>query len=124
MDAPDRPLKAYYASLGFIDHPLLQLDPIPSVLSLRTENGIRTSGGLFSLDGMHPSTIGYGIVAEAFLIEMQKAGVPDADPTRLDWSHIIAQDSLLQSPPVLWDDIVNSAEKHSIFWDAIFKVLS
>jgi GDSL-like Lipase/Acylhydrolase len=124
MDAPDRPLKAYYASLGFIDHPLLQLDPIPSVLSLRTENGIRTSGGLFSLDGMHPSTIGYGIVAEAFLIEMQKSGVPNADPTRLDWSHIIAQDSLFQSPPVLWNDIVNSAEKHSILWDAIFKVLS
>ncbi len=123
-DAPDRPLKAYYASLGFIDHPLLQLDPIPSVLSLRTENGIRTSGGLFSLDGMHPSTIGYGIVAEAFLTEMQKAGVSDADPTRLDWSQIITQDSLLQSPPVLWDDIINNAEKHSIIWDAIFKVLS
>lgn len=73
---------------------------------------------------MHPSTIGYGIVAEAFLTEMQKAGVSDADPTRLDWSQIITQDSLLQSPPVLWDDIINNAEKHSIIWDAIFKVLS
>ena len=123
-DNPDRPLKAYYASLGFLNHPLLQLDPIPSVLSLRTENGIRTSGGLFSLDGIHPSTIGYGIVAEAFLIEMQKAGVAGANPTRLNWSQIIAQDSLLQSPPVLWDDIVNSAEKYSALWDAIFKVLS
>lgn len=122
-NTPDRPLKAYYASLGFIDHPLLQLDPIPSVLSLRTENGIRTSGGLFSLDGMHPSTIGYGIVAEAFLIEMQKAGVANANPARLDWRQIIAQDSLLQSPPVLWDDIVNSAEKNSRLWDAIFKAL-
>lgn len=124
INAPDRPLKAYYISLGFLDHPLLQLDPIPSVLSLRTENGIRTSGGLFSLDGMHPSTIGYGIVAEAFLIEMQKAGVMDANSARLDWSQIIAQDSLLQSPPVLWDDIVNSSEKHSLLWDAIFRVLS
>ena len=124
IDTPSQPLKDYYASLGFIDHPLLQLDPIPSVLSLKTENGIRTSGGLFSLDGMHPSTIGYGIVAEAFLIEMQKAGVAGANPIHLDWTQIIDQDSLLQSPPVLWDDIINAAEKHSILWDAIFKVLS
>jgi GDSL-like Lipase/Acylhydrolase len=124
IESPNQPLKAYYTSLGFNDHPLLKLDPIPSVLSLKTEDGTRKGGGLFSLDGMHPSTIGYGIVAEAFLIEMQKAGVPEANPAKLDWSQIISQDSLLQSPPVLWDDIVNSAEKNSILWDVIFKVLS
>jgi GDSL-like Lipase/Acylhydrolase len=123
IDSPDEPLKAYYNSINFNDHPLLQLDPIPSVLSLKTENGTRKSGGLFSLDGIHPSTIGYGIVAEAFLIEMQKAGVPEADPSHLDWRQIIMQDSLLQSPPALWDDIVNSAERNSILWDVIFKVL-
>ena len=122
-NSPDEPLKAYYNSLGFNDHPLLKLDPIPSVLSLETEDRTRKGGGLFSLDGIHPSTIGYGIVAEAFLMEMQKAGVPNANPFNLDWRQIIAQDSLLNSPPVLWDDIVNSAERNSILWDVIFKVL-
>jgi lysophospholipase L1-like esterase len=123
INSPDEPLKAYYRSLGLSDHPLLRLDPIPNTLLLETQDRTRKSGGLFSLDSVHPSTIGYGILAEAFLREMQTAGVPDANPSHLDWRQIIAQDSLLQSPPVLWDDIINAAEGNSILWDVIFKVL-
>jgi hypothetical protein len=122
-NSPDEPLKAYYRSLGFSDHPLLRLDPIPNTLLLKTQDGTRNSGGLFSLDSVHPSTIGYGIAAEAFLRKMQEVGVKDANPLHLDWRQIIAQDSLLQSPPALWDDIINGAERNSILWDVIFKVL-
>jgi GDSL-like Lipase/Acylhydrolase len=122
-NSPDEPLKSYYRSLGLSDHPLLSLDPVPNTLLLKTQDGTRKSGGLFSLDSVHPSTIGYGIAAEAFLREMQKAGVPDANPLHLDWRQIIAQDSLLQSPPALWDDILNGAEKNSILWNVIFKIL-
>jgi hypothetical protein len=122
-NSPDEPLKVYYRSLGFSDHPLLSLDPIPSTLLLKTQNKTRKTGGLFSLDNIHPSTIGYGIVAEAFLRKMQEVGVKGADPLHLDWKQIIAQDSLLQSPPALWDDIINRAERSSIFWDVILKVL-
>jgi GDSL-like Lipase/Acylhydrolase len=122
-DSPDQPLKAYYADLGLSDHPLLKLDPIPSILMLKTDNRIRTGGGLFSLDNVHPSTIGYGIIAEVFLREMQQAGVPNADPAHLDWSQIIAHDSLLQQPPVLWDDIISAAENNSVLWDVIFRVI-
>ena len=122
-NSPDEPLKAYYRSLGLSDHPLLRVDPIPNTLLLKTQDGTRISGGLFSLDSVHPSTIGYGIAAEAFLRKMQEVGVKDANPLHLDWRQIIAQDSLLQSPPALWDDIINGAERNSILWDVIFKVL-
>lgn len=67
--------------------------------------------------------IGYGIVAEAFLRAMRAAGVPDADPMRLNWAEIMLHDSLLQAPPVLWDDIVEAAEHNSTLWDVIFRAL-
>ena len=121
--SPEEPLKAYYRSLGISDHPLLHLEPIPSILLLETQDRLRLNGGLFSLDNVHPSTIGYGIVAEAFLREMQRAGVSGADPIHLDWRQIIAQDFLLQSPPALWDDIANAAESNATLWDIIFRVL-
>jgi hypothetical protein len=122
-NSPSEPLRVYYQSFGIDEHPLLNLDPVPNVLLLKTENSTRKSGGLFSLDSVHPSTIGYGIVAEAFLRKMQEVGVKEADPLHLDWRQIIAQDSLLQSPPALWDDIINGAERNSILWDVIFKAL-
>ncbi|MEB3191356.1 MAG: SGNH/GDSL hydrolase family protein [Snowella sp.] len=122
-NVPSESLREYYKSFGIDEHPLLKLDPVPSVLLFKTQNSTRIGGGLFSLDSIHPSTIGYGIVAEAFLKKMKEVGVKGADPSHLDWGQIIAQDSLLQSPPTLWDDIVNGAERNSIFWDVIFKVL-
>jgi lysophospholipase L1-like esterase/ligand-binding SRPBCC domain-containing protein len=124
QDEPDRPLRDYYQRLGRPDHPLLQLTPVPNVLRLRTlETGLRYNGGLFSLDCFHPSTIGYGIVAEAFLHAMQQAGVPGADPLRLDWDAIIAQDGLVKKAPRLWDDVTEAAEKHPLLWNLIFQFL-
>ena len=38
-------------------------------------NGQRTAGGLFSLDGVHPTTIAYGLVAQEFVRVMEEAGV-------------------------------------------------
>lgn len=123
INSPDEPLREYYKSLGIDEHPLLSLDPVPNSLLLKTQNSTRKSGGLFSLDNVHPSTIGYGIAAEAFLRKMQEVAVKDANPLHLDWRQIIAQDSLLHSPPALWDNIISSAERSSILWDVILKVL-
>ena len=64
-----------------------------------------------------------GIVAEAFLREMQQANVENADPARLNWTEIIARDTLLQSPPVLWDDIVEAAQRNATLWNVIFSVI-
>jgi len=58
-------------------------------------------GGLFGLDGVHPSTTGYGIIAHEVLSAFREAGVPGADPNKLDWRGIVANDLLLTSPPAL-----------------------
>lgn len=124
LDAPERPLLDYYAAQGISDHPLLRLSPVPSILQLDIRDGNRDAGGLFSLDCVHPTTIGYGIVAEAFLSVMKKAGVSDTDPVRINWHEIIAHDSLLQVPPILWENIISVAEQNATLWDVIFRVIS
>jgi len=122
---PEQPLRRYYASLGITDHPLLRLSPTPSILTLQIDDaGRRLQGGLFGLDGIHPTTIGYGLIAEVFLTEMQRAGVPGADPRRIAWQDVIANDNLLQNPPPIWNDLVGAATHHSTFWDLLFRVIS
>jgi hypothetical protein len=64
----------------------------------------RTQGGLFALDGVHPTTVGYGIVAQEFVNVMRRAGVrfpwrDDREPPRVDWPRIIARDTLIAAPP-------------------------
>lgn len=118
--APQQPLRDLLRD----DHLLLSLNPIPSVLRLETKDARRLGGGLFSLDCIHPTTIGYGLIAEEFLREMQAAGVPNADPNRLNWEKIIQQDSIIQFPPVLWDDIINAAQSHSTLWNFLYQRLT
>ena len=118
---PDQPLRDFLPH----DHPLLQLDPVPSVLMYELDGqGRRVQGGLFSLDGIHPSTIGYGLIAELFLTEMQKVGVPGASPARLPWPAVIANDSLLQAPPVLWHHLLREGEAHATFWGLLARALA
>ncbi|NEP28828.1 MAG: hypothetical protein F6K49_45465, partial [Moorea sp. SIO3I6] len=69
----------------------------------------RTSGGLFSLDGIHPTTIGYGIVAQELITMMQQqAGVKfyrkdgrteRHDPVKINFQRLIALDTLIYDPP-------------------------
>jgi len=56
-------------------------------------------GGLFSLDGIHPTTIGYGLIADAFLTVMIQAGVKIHRD--LDWDFIVASDTLVTNPPAI-----------------------
>lgn len=58
-------------------------------------------GGLFSLDGIHPTTIGYGLIAERLLLAMRTAGVEFPGDGDLDWDHVLAEDTLVSSPPAL-----------------------
>ncbi|MGF7213786.1 hypothetical protein GGE65_008436 [Skermanella aerolata] len=55
-------------------------------------DGIMKSGGVFSLDGVHPTAIGHGLIAKEFLIQMQDGGVEI--PRAIDWNAVIASDSL------------------------------
>lgn len=117
---PGSRLEQYYAARP--DHPLLRLDPIPSLQPLASDAGERRSGGgLTSLDFVHPSTIGYGIVAELFLEAMKAAGL--ARGARIPWQEVIAADTLLASPPTLWNDVRSQAASLSTFWDLVARVL-
>ena len=125
---PAEPLRQYYAREGRPNHPLLTpalVDPVPSLLTLRSDqHGKRLSGGLTSLDGVHPTTIGYGIAAEVFLKTMQAQGISGADPMNVDWPGLIAQDRLLRRAPVIWQDFLAAAADHSLVWDLLFRSLA
>lgn len=68
----------------------------------------RTRGGLFSLDGIHPTTVGYAIVAQEFINIMCQSGVNFVagdgktrrqSPVRLDFARSVKLDTLVKSPP-------------------------
>jgi hypothetical protein len=62
-------------------------------------------GGLFSLDGVHPTAIGQGIVAHEFLKVMKQAGV--AVGGSLDWPDIFDSDTLYSDPISLMHELYN-----------------
>jgi hypothetical protein len=80
-------------------------------------------GGLFSLDGVHPTAIGHGLIAWEVLKAMKAAGV-DVNPDALDWPTIFASDSLYSQPIRLMGEIYEQAPlaEHVVkllrlFWD-------
>lgn len=87
---------------------LQALRPVPDARFLTSDGEKRATGGLFSLDGVHPTTIGYGIVAQEIINVMQRAGVqfmrpdgrtPRPGPVTVDFARLIQRDTLLHRPP-------------------------
>jgi hypothetical protein len=87
---------------------LKALDPVPDSRFLTSDgNGGRATGGLFSLDGVHPTTIAYGLIAQEMINVMRLAGVRflhgqgalRTDPVTVDFDRLIARDTLLRRPP-------------------------
>lgn len=87
---------------------LAAVDPPPDSRFFASNSGGRTSGGLFSLDGVHPTTVAYGIIAQELIDVMQRAGVrfnlphgtaPREGPVRVDFARLIARDTLISDPP-------------------------
>ncbi len=87
---------------------LAAVQPEPDTRFLTaTGDGGREKGGLFSLDGVHPTTVAYGIVAQELVRVMQGAGVafttpngtPRTGPIDVDFDRLIRRDSLLTVPP-------------------------
>ncbi len=66
-------------------------------LRIDRDSGNVYKGGIFSLDGIHPTTIGYGLIAHLYKETMEKNGVEFQQP--LNWDHIIKSDSLVTNPP-------------------------
>ena len=84
------------------------LDPKPDSRFFLADPTGRTGGGLFSLDGVHPTTIAYGILAQEFIRVMEGAGVvflqgdgktPRTRPVNVDFGRLVRRDTLISSPP-------------------------
>jgi hypothetical protein len=63
------------------------------------DEGKLYKGGIFSLDGLHPTTIGYGLMANVYLKTMARAGVKFQHS--IDWEEVVREDSLISNPPKL-----------------------
>lgn len=109
---------------------LQALSPVPdSRFFISNSTGRRVQGGLFSLDGIHPTTIGYGILAQEFIKVMELAGVkfygptgstPLPKPVKLDFKRLIALDTLISKPP----RTVASVLDRISFLDSTFNLVS
>ncbi len=107
---------AWYRNQG---NPTYVLPPEIDDLDLRffafDDHGNRTQGGLVSLDGMHPTTCGYGLFAQAFIDQIKTV-----DPTvnDVDFADVRTWDSLVTAPPKTVHDIggmLAILEKHFHF---------
>lgn len=86
---------------------LANLDPVPNTRFFASGPEGRTNGGLFSLDGIHPTTIGYGLIAYEVIAIMNLAqvefrwpdGTPKHAPGTVDFSRVLASDTLICRPP-------------------------
>lgn len=86
---------------------LADLTPIPTSHFFQSGPKGRTNGGLFSLDGVHPTTVAYGLVAQEFINVMHRAGVEfrwgnggvRPGPVEVDFARLLKLDTLLSNPP-------------------------
>lgn len=69
---------------------------------LSDKNG-RRQGGLFGLDGVHPTTSGYGVIAQAALDVLAGAGVPT---TAIDFTSLRGKDTLNARAPALLTSVL------------------
>lgn len=92
--------------------------PIDSKFYDIDENGKRVAGGLFGLDGIHPSVIGQGIIASEFLKAMKLAGCASPD-CEIDWQQVILEDSLHQRPIRLMHEFYGKDWMIGLFTSAI-----
>jgi hypothetical protein len=87
---------------------LAAIEPPLTSHFFRTGPNGRELGGLFSLDGMHPTTVTYGVLAQEFINVMQSSGArflwgdgktPRQAPVSVDFQRLLKADTLMTSPP-------------------------
>ena len=79
----------------------------------RSDVNGRRQGGLIGLDGIHPTTSGYGIVAQEVLDVLAVAGVPS---TPIDFAALLDADTLNSDPPVLVDEVFELIAPFAARW--------
>jgi lysophospholipase L1-like esterase len=83
------------------------LNPPPDSRFFASGPDGRTAGGIFTLDGVHPTTTAYAILAQEFINVMTAAGVvfygpngePRVPPIQVDFDRALARDTLINDPP-------------------------
>jgi hypothetical protein len=73
------------------------LTPVPDSRYLVSGPQGRAQGGFFSLDGVHPTTITYGMLAQECITVMQAAGVQFRG-SGVDFAWVIGRDTLIADP--------------------------
>lgn len=81
---------------------LLALDPVPDTRFFGANASGRTQGGLFSLDGIHPTTIGQGLIADALLKILTDNDVAPGT-AHIDFARVVRADTLISNPPKAFD---------------------
>jgi len=98
---------------GVIRYPLPPALAELSVLMFEIyPSGRVRSGGLISLDGVHPTSCGYALVAQHFIEQMRQH---EPDIRNVDFDAVRRSDSLVSKPPRTLDDIFGALatlEKH------------
>ena len=77
---------------------LATLSPRPDTRFFGSDTFGRTQGGLIALDGVHPTTVGYGIMADEVLKVLSVAGVV-SPAARINFAALIPKDTLVTAPP-------------------------
>lgn len=87
---------------------LAALEPPPDTRYLLAGPAGRTQGGLVSVDGVHPTTVGYGILAHEVLGVLQRAGadLPAGPGAAVDFAALAAADRFVTAPPATLTDAV------------------
>lgn len=102
---------------------LTDLAPVPDSRFLAADGmGGRATGGLFSLDGVHPTTVAYGVLAQELMNIMAGAGVQFDSPT-VDFDRLVRRDTLVRTPPQNLDQtlgLIGWADEHLGFVKRIF----
>ncbi|GAA3632613.1 hypothetical protein [Microlunatus ginsengisoli] len=84
-----------------------QLSPIPDSRYFRSDRFGRCEGGLFALDAVHPTTIGYGLLAREVMRAMSALGVHLARPEP-DFAELIERDTLISDPPRMLSSVLTA----------------
>ncbi len=85
--------------------------PIPNTKFYHADvDGTLKQGGIFSLDGVHPTAIAHGIIAHEILKTMKEAGIENASHKKLDWDAIFESDDLYKDPIKIMHEIYDNTK--------------
>lgn len=77
----------------------LRLSPVPDTRHFHADVLGRIHGGLIGMDHIHPTTIGYGIVAHELLGILRRAGADVPAGAGIPFQELVEADTAIQRPP-------------------------